>query len=299
MKSTGVVQLPVLSKWLNFTTEPIQNIGNFPDVHAMELYTTVKPGTKGVAITLVNNSGKKVTPKKGTKIGQLKAANVVPPSLAPCMSTDLNVLEYVQRMELPGGVPESKKLGMNAEDHKLPPQAELTPDRLDKLFSKLDFSGMEEWPEDVQQQVVELFKEYHHTFALSDLELGCTSKIKHEIKLDNETPFKDHYHCIPPHQFEEVQKHLQDMLDIGAIRYSCSPWASAVILIWKKDGSLRFCINLRYLNSCTIKDAYSLPRIEESLECLNGACIFTSLNLKSGYWQVEMDEKVYHIQLSL
>ena len=121
--------------------------------------------------------------------------------------------------------------------------------------------------------------------------LGCTSKIKQEIKLYNETPFKDHYHHIPPHQFKEVWKHLQDMLDIGAIRHSCSPWASATVLVWKKDGSLRFCIDLRHLNSHTIKDAYSLPRIEESLDCLNGACIFTSLNLKSGYWQVEMDEK--------
>ena len=131
---------------------------------------------------------------------------------------DLNVLKYMQRMESQGSIPEYEKPGMNSRDHKLPPQAELTSDRLDKLFSKLDFSGMEEWPEDVQQQVVDLFKEYHHIFALSDLELGCTSKIKHEIKLDNETPFKDHYCHIPPHQNEEVQKHLQDMLDIGAIR---------------------------------------------------------------------------------
>ena len=80
------------------------------------------------------------------------------------------------------------------------------------------------------------------------------------------------------------------MLDIGAIRHSCSPWASAIVLVWKKDGSLRFCIDLRHLNSHTIKDAYGLPQIEESLECLNGACIFTSLGLKSKYWQVEMDE---------
>ena len=68
-------------------------------------------------------------------------------------------------------------------------------------------------------------------------------------------------------------------------------WASAVVLVQKKDGSLRFCIDLRHLNSHTIKPAYSLPRIEESLDCLNGACIFMSLDLKSGYWQVEMDEK--------
>ena len=155
---------------------------------------------------------------------------------------DLNVLKYMQITESKGGIPEYEKLGMNTEGHKLPPKTELTPDRLDKLFCKLDFSRMEEWPEDVQQQVVELFKEYHHIFALTDLKLGYTSKIKHEIRLDNETPFKDHYCHISPHQFEEAQKHLQDMLDIGAIRHSCSPWASAVVLVWKKDGSLRFCI---------------------------------------------------------
>ena len=54
---------------------------------------------------------------------------------------------------------------------------------------------------------------------------------------------------------------------------------------------LQFCIDLRKFNSCTIKDAYSLPRIEESLDCLNGACIFSSLDLKSGYWQVELDNE--------
>ena len=81
-------------------------------------------------------------------------------------------------MESPSNIPKYEKPSTDAGDHKLPPQPELTPDRLDKLFSKLDFSGMEEWPE----QVVQLFKEYHHIFALSDLELGCTSKIKHKIK---------------------------------------------------------------------------------------------------------------------
>ena len=231
IKSTRMVQLPVLSKQLNVTAEPMQNIDNFHGVHAVESYTTVKLGTKRVAVALVNNSGDKVVLKKGTKIGWLKAANVVPPSLAPCMSTDLNVLKYVQGTESQGDIPEYEKPSTNIEGHKLPPKPELSPDRLDKLFSKLDFSVMEEWPEDVQQQVVELFKGYHHIFALTDLKLGCTSKIKHEIKLDNEVPFKDHYRRIPPNQFKEVQKHLQDMLDIGAIRHSCSLWASAVVLV--------------------------------------------------------------------
>ena len=63
-----------------------------------------------------------------------------------------------------------------------------------------------------------------------------------------------------------------------------------MVLVCKKDGSLQFCIDLRKLNNQTIKDAQSLPRIEDSLDCLNGAATFTSLDLQSGYWQVEMTE---------
>ena len=99
------------------------------------------------------------------------------------------------------------------------------------------------------------------------------------------------YRRIPPHQYAEVRKHLDEMLQIGAIRHSSSPWASAIVLVRKKDGALRFCIDLRKLNERTVKDAYSLPRIEDSLDSLNGSCIFTSIDLKSGYWQVELDEK--------
>ena len=80
------------------------------------------------------------------------------------------------------------------------------------------------------------------------------------------------------------------MLKIGVIRKSNSPWASTVVLVRKKDGSLRFCIDLQKLNAQTIKDTYGLPRIKETLDCLEGSIIFTLLDLKSGYWQVEMDE---------
>ena len=80
------------------------------------------------------------------------------------------------------------------------------------------------------------------------------------------------------------------MLDIGAIQQSTSPWASPVVLVCKKDGSLQFCIDLRKLNNQTIKDAQCLPRIEDSLDCLDVTTIFTSLDLQSGYWQVELTE---------
>ena len=81
------------------------------------------------------------------------------------------------------------------------------------------------------------------------------------------------------------------MLDIGTIQKVHSPWVSTVVLVWKKDGNLRFCIDFRKLNNQTIKDEYLLPLIDKTLDSLQGSQWFSSLNLKSGYWQVKMDEK--------
>ena len=81
------------------------------------------------------------------------------------------------------------------------------------------------------------------------------------------------------------------MLDIGAIWRLHSPWASAVVLVQKKHGGLKFCINLRKLYNWTVKDAYLLPWINETLDSLQGSQWFSSLNLKSGYWQVKMDQE--------
>ena len=80
------------------------------------------------------------------------------------------------------------------------------------------------------------------------------------------------------------------MIEIGAIRKSNSPWCSAIVLVKKKDGSLRFCIDLRRLNERTIKDSHSLPRIDDSLDFLNGACHFHVTGPESGLLQVMMDE---------
>ena len=86
----------------------------------------------------------------------------------------------------------------------------------------------------------EALEECQCLFALNLRELGKTSLVQHEIRLSDKTPFKERYRRIPTHQYEEVRKHLQEMLDIGAIHRSTSPWASPVVLKHKKDGSLWF-----------------------------------------------------------
>ena len=159
------------------------------------------------------------------------------------------------------------------------------------VLEALDLQGLEEWPELEQKWARKLLLKWEHLFVCSDLDLGKTALIKHKIRLTEQTPFKERYRCIPPHMYEDVRAHIQGMLDIGAIHKSHSPWASAVVLVCKKDGGLRFYIDLRKLNEQTIKDAYSLPWIEETLDSLQGSQWFSSLDLKSGYWQVKMDEE--------
>ena len=80
------------------------------------------------------------------------------------------------------------------------------------------------------------------------------------------------------------------MLKVGVIRNSNSAWTGVVALVRKKDGSLRFCIDLIRLKGMMVTDAHSLPSIDETLGCLNGVILFTALDLKLGYWQIELDE---------
>ena len=207
-------------------------------------------------------------------MAHVEASQVVPP-------LDSSVIQENTYGKATGNIPEESQSENSLEKND---------DRLSKILEKLDLKGIESWTEQQQQSVRKLLEEYQHLFALNLKELGKTSLVQHEIQLRDKTPFKERYRRIHPRQYEEVRKHLQEMLDIGAIHRSTSQWASPVVLVHKKDGSLWFCTDLRKLNNQTIKDAQSLPRIKDSHNCLDGATIFTSLDLQSGYWQVEMTE---------
>ena len=159
------------------------------------------------------------------------------------------------------------------------------------ILNLIDLSGLEDWPENLQHEAKEILKRNAKVFSKDDMDMGRTNLVKHHIKLTDPAPFKEAYRRIPPQMYDEVKAHIQEMLDLGAIRPSNSPWASAIVLVRKKDGRLRFCIDLRKLNNRTVKDAYSLPRIESILDSLGGARVFSTLDLKAGYWQVEMAEE--------
>ncbi|XP_051953222.1 retrovirus-related Pol polyprotein from transposon opus [Xyrauchen texanus] len=127
-------------------------------------------------------------------------------------------------------------------------------------------------------------------FSLHDLDYGSTEKVKHQIKLNDNTPFKHRARPIHPQDVDAVRKHLQELLEAGVIRESESPFASPIVVVRKKDGTVRLCIDFRKLNSQTIKDAYALPNLEEVFSTLTGSNWFSVLDLKSGFYQIGMEE---------
>ena len=128
-----------------------------------------------------------------------------------------------------------------------------------KLFHKLDLSGLDSWPPELANAACQLLAEYHDVFSLDPAELGCTCSTKCTIKVTDDTPFKEQFRQIPPLLVEEVQNHLWEMLESGAIRPSQSTWCNAVVLLRKKDGSLQFCIDFHHFNACTKRTPTPCP----------------------------------------
>ena len=145
---------------------------------------------------------------------------------------------------------------------------------------------LKEWPPELALKFERMLMEHHHIFSLDKNEIGCTDSAEHIIELMDDKPFKERFRQIAPPLLEEVWENLQDMLDGGAIRPSKSPWCNAIVLVRKKDGTLRFCINFWKLNARTKKDSYPLPHMQETMESMVGARFFSSMDLKSGFWQV-------------
>lgn len=144
-----------------------------------------------------------------------------------------------------------------------------------------------------EQQFLELqsaLLEACDVFAMDSSELGHTSLVQHSIDTGDHPPIKQHPYRTPMIRREQMAKMIDDMQKQGIIQPSSSPWASPVVLVPKKDGTTRFCVDYRRLNAVSRKDVYPLPRIEDILSTLGEAKYFTTLDLASGYWQIELEQ---------
>lgn len=119
-----------------------------------------------------------------------------------------------------------------------------------------------------------------------------TAIAKHRIITDDYThPIHQSPYRVSFKEREAIQEQVREMLRDDVIQPSNSPWAAPVVLVRKKDGTLRFCVDYRRLNKVTKKDVYPLPRVDDTLDRLRCARYFSSIDLKSGYWQIEVDER--------
>ncbi|CAM5092907.1 unnamed protein product [Natator depressus] len=118
---------------------------------------------------------------------------------------------------------------------------------------------------------------------------GRTNLTVHRVQTGSHPPIRCSPFRVTGKTAQDLEREVRDMLALGVIQPSASPWASPVVLVPKKDGSVRFCVDYRKLNAITVSDAYPMPRPDELLDKLGGARYLTTMDLTKGYWQVPLD----------
>lgn len=195
----------------------------------------------------------------------------------------LGTLVRVHVVSLPMGITEVRPCTASAYSQGTQVASSTVPEQI----AALNLSAL---PEVEQEKVRALLSRYQTVFSEHDGDLGCTSLISHDIPVLDDIPVRQRHRRVPPSEYEVVRAHINQLLESQIIRESCSPYASPIVLVKKKDGSLRLCVDYRQLNAKTRRDAFPLPRIEESLDALTGACWFSTMDLASGYNQVPVTE---------
>ena len=232
-------------------------------LHVLHAYTRLKNGSGKVYLIIRNISDSHIFLKKGVPVVRVMLATpVLPMELSPEMEAALGTESHPESMSVAAG--------------------------WEKLLEKLNLDRLAHWSLGKTVVVRELVLAYHDVFMLESSELGCTSAFEHEIRIKNSKPFKEWFRHIPPPLLEEVHTSLRNMLEAGVIHLSQSPCCNAVVLVRKKDGTLHFCADFRHLNTWTKKDSYPLPCIQEALESMARSVHFSSMDFKSGFWQIKM-----------
>ena len=144
------------------------------------------------------------------------------------------------------------------------------------------------------EKVRSLLIQFQDTFSQGSTDLGCFSEIKHCINTSDEPPVKQALRRMPIGFENEEEDNLKLMLETGVITESSSDWPSAPVLVRKKYGSVRYCVDYRSLNKKTVNDLFPLPSISQCLDQLSGNTYFSTLDMASGYWQIEVDPKDRH-----
>ena len=172
---------------------------------------------------------------------------------------------------------------INNDDHSTD-----VPDHLRDLYDHAVKTGL---TLDQQLALRRLLHKYADVFSTGESDIGLTNLVKHSIPLKpNTAPIRQPPRRLGPEKDQEVARQVADLQRRGLIEPADGAWSSPVVLVRKKDQTWRLCIDYRLINAATVRDAYPLPRIDDSLDSLVGSSYFSTLDLLAGYWQVPLDD---------
>lgn len=191
------------------------------------------------------------------------------PSLSPDYILGVNFFKQFQiAPELFSGVPSPTRAGQINEVRAIRPASSLTPTE--------------------NKSLLEIIKKFE-SISFEKKGLGKTHLVKHKI-VTTGPPIKQRYYPLSPARQKQLEAEVDEMLKLGVIRPSRSPWSSPVLIVTKKDGTGRFCLDSRKINNVTIRDSYPLPYISRILDKLGGARYVSSIDLSKAFWQIALDK---------
>lgn len=237
------------------TEEQVQVVPGIMDPHIME---------KGIAI--MNNGEECITIHPGTTVATCNSSYEI-------HEATRNEYSSVQRVR------EIQTKPLTTE------KSHTVPVHLTELFEK----SSTYLDEEENFLLAELLVKYENVFSRSSGDLGQTDRVKHKINTGTAAPIRQHPRRQPFGKREIEKQEIENMLQKGVIEPSNSAWASPIVLVSKKDGTTRFCVDYRKVNDVTVKDAYPLPRVDDCLDALADAKWFSCMDLNSGFWQIAVD----------
>ena len=249
----ATAEIEVMAKLHSEGDTGVWMVENASTVPIMVARALVKPKCGTVPLRIINTSLMPVKVCKGLTIAQAELL-------------DESTINVVSEGSTNQPLPHNQKSSQGIPEDMIP--EDITDDEKEKLLALL---------------------ELYMDVIGSDNDLGCTNVLHHNIDTGSASPVRQPVHRLSLPAKEEVKKLLAEMLQKNVISPSTSPWASPIVLVQKKDGSTRFCVDYRKVNSLTRKDAYPIPKIDETLDTLAGAKLFSTLDLRSGYWQVQVN----------
>lgn len=215
-----------------------------------ELQTPTVAMARRVTVTVRNMSSRDITLRRGMPIAYMFPVNILPPPATE-------------------GDPVKREKGLTSSSFQF---------------------GESSVPQEWKDRLIGRMMEKGDVFSTHEFDVGCSRSTQHSIRTTEDTPFRERSRRLAPADIEGVRQHLAKLKEAGIISESRSPYASPIVVVRKKNGRIRMCVDFRTLNRRTVPDQYTVPKIEDALACLSGSKWFSVLDLRSGYYQIPMTE---------